>query len=270
MLYLFYDARKHWYRFYTIWMQVVNNDGIFFFNPIDSEIFIILCILCPNEPWKCLKVDDTVKWPCFEKTAELESYDCGCLAPTKATVHPSFLFTVRVQKRPTVRSLLRVCAWESPVGSGGGAQRDLTTRNLRENRQSWTMCRREGGRGPDRGAHDALPGVQRFTGGLDATVRAANAKRAGWEQAGSNEKVKVRLPGAKQEPPGLCLRQRGRREPPSARRGHPVAGRRRRDPRWRQWACLFPAIESEREGEGRKYRAVPLLLTPKGVLQPWQ
>ncbi|KAF1381859.1 hypothetical protein PFLUV_G00158380 [Perca fluviatilis] len=30
-------------------------------------------------------------------------------------------------------SPLRVCAWESPVGSGGGAQRDLTTRNLREN-----------------------------------------------------------------------------------------------------------------------------------------
>lgn len=34
------------------------------------------------------------------------------------------------------RPLLRVSTWESPVGSGGGAQRDLTTRNLRENRQS--------------------------------------------------------------------------------------------------------------------------------------
>lgn len=34
-------------------------------------------------------------------------------------------------------SLLQVyCAWESPGGSGGRVQRDLTTRNLRENRQS--------------------------------------------------------------------------------------------------------------------------------------
>lgn len=58
----------------------------------------------------------------------------------EATAHPPLLSTTRGTgpgaERPAVVSLLRVCAWESPVGSGGGAQRDLTTRNLRENRQS--------------------------------------------------------------------------------------------------------------------------------------
>lgn len=78
----------------------------------------------------------------------------------EATVHPRSFINHRGANGPAAASLLRVCAWESPVGSGGGAQRDLTTRNLRENRQSQTMCRGEGGRGSARGARDKRHDVQ--------------------------------------------------------------------------------------------------------------
>ena len=89
----------------------------------------------------------------------------------EATVHPCSFINHRGAHGPAAVSLLRVCAWESPVGSGGGAQRDLTTRNLRENRQSQTMCRGEGGRGSARGeARHTTRRATRLRGSL-STVR---------------------------------------------------------------------------------------------------
>ena len=171
----------------------------------------------------------------------------------EATVHPRSFINHRGANGPAAASLLRVCVWESPVGSGGGAQRDLTTRNLRENRQSQTMCRGEGGRGSARGSRDVRQDVQ-----LDWEGVVARSDR-GWRRRRSR-----RCSSASTDRQrgwtccsGVRTRIAARRDPPASRRGDPVAERRRRDPRWRQRACLFPAIESEREGEGRKHGAGP-------------
>lgn len=62
---------------------------------------------------------------------------CCCLAPTAAREFLRAFWSLPTKTDLGAKyGLLQVCAWESPVGGGGGAQRDLTTRNLRENRQS--------------------------------------------------------------------------------------------------------------------------------------